>query len=799
MSMHLVTPPRPFALSILLVLIAVVSCPLRGEVVLVEKGVPRATIVIASEPTEQTRAAAKTLADTIERISGARLPIVNGKHTVAGPRVFVGRSPQVEALGVRIPSGFTSQFNEEGFVVQTVGSDLVLAGNEDGGYRGTIHAVYDVLEDLGCRWYFPGPYGEVLPQLDRVAVADTHRVERPSFRFRNLWYSGWFPVSEQDEEWRRIWCDQNKLNALSFSLPGDGSISRLAPADEYFESHPHIYALDAAGKRVKDMLCLSEPETVAIAVETILKTFRADPTALTFGFAPPDGFPVCHCKPCQRGLPGFTGKGYGDPSLSDLWFSFANRVAARVREEFPERWLLTNGYANRVRLPESVEHLSPNLGLQLAVIAACSIHRIGDPKCWQRALYKRLVERWTEALDCVFVYDYDPGNSLVNLPFPALHNLRHDLPYLKQRGVWGFWTEGTNTWQVTHLNYYVRAKLMWNVEEDVDELVRDYSQRFYGRAAPSIERYIWTLEGAVESATVHETWGRLMPWKLILPSVIEVLDKAMDEAEAQAERPETRRAVSVLRLVHEHMKAYVAMETAVETADFRSAVAWADLMLTKRDAVGAIQSGLLPQTPDWVKTFRTSLEWHRTMYAGLAARTGGEQGELAFLLPRRWEFRFDPKDVGVLHEWYRPGRGEGWETIDTTLYWEAQGHQDASGWGKWGKAWYRVEFHVPQKLDGTEELEGKPLRLTIGAVYNRGLWIWVNGVLRPFEAKRHHRLGHPDVRAPIDLDVTDLLRPGELNSVAVLVNTPHPGRNPRGGLHRRSFLWVPRETGRSSR
>ena len=40
---------------------------------------------------------------------------------------------------------------------------------------------------------------------------------------------------------------------------------------------------------------------------------------------------------------------------------------------------------------------------------------------------------------------------------------------------------------VTHLNYYVRAKLMWNAEADVDGLVRDYCERFYGKAADAVE------------------------------------------------------------------------------------------------------------------------------------------------------------------------------------------------------------------------------------------------------------------------------------------------------------------------
>ena len=82
--------------------------------------------------------------------------------------------------------------------------------------------------------------------------------------------------------------------------------------------------------------------------------------------------------------------------------------------------------------------------------------------------------------------------------------------------------------------------------------------------------------------------------------------------------------------------------------------------------------------------------------------------------------------------------------------------------------------------------------MTIGAVYNRGVWVWFNGMMQQFEKDRHWRLGHHDVRTPIHIDVTDWIRPGEINHVAVLVNTTPSDRNPRGGIHRRSFLWAPR-------
>ena len=774
-------------IPVLMLLLAFVPGSFAEPLVLVEDGKAQASIVIGSEASDQAKEAAQILQENIEKMTGVVLPIAHENENITGTRILVGRSKAVADLGVEVPSGFTYQMNEEGFVFKTVGKNLVLAGNEDRHYRGTIYAVYDFLEELGCRWFFPGPYGEVIPHLDRMVVSSTDRLERPDFRIRNLWYSGWFPADEQDQQWLQTWYDRNKMSSLSFlSLPGDGSIIRLAPPEKYFESHPEIYALDEDGNRVKDMLCLTNPETIKIAIETIRETFRENPDQVSFGFAPPDGFPMCHCKNCQAEILGFEGKGYGDPSLSDVWFRFTNQIAKEIYKEFPDRRLFTNGYANRVRPPEGIESFSPNLGIQSAIISACSIHRIGDPKCWQRILYKQILDRWTRDLNCVFIYDYDPGTSLINLPFPSLHNLRYDIPYFKERGVWGFWTEGNNNWMVTHLNYYVRSKLMWDSKSDVDALVRDYCEKFYGDAGNAVEKYIRTLEKAIEDTTLHETWGRLMQWKVVLPPVQPKLDRLMEQAEKRANTPEIKQRVRVLRLVHDHTNAYVAMEQAVARGEFQEGASWADTMAALRDQVGEVQSGLLPHSPDWVRTFRTSLEWHKNIDQDIANRINGVSGELVVMLPQKWEFKTDPKDIGVLYQWYLPNTGGRWDSIDTTLYWEAQGYQDEQGWGYWGKAWYRTGFTVPK------EVEGKPLRLTLGAVYNEGVWIWVNGMFRRYEKTHLTKSGYPDERSPIDVDVTDLIRPGEVNTVAVLVNTPMPGRNARGGLHRRVFLWMPK-------
>jgi hypothetical protein len=771
----------------LLMPVLCVALPLASNaaagVVLVENGQPRAVIVVATGASEQAREAAKLLQEYLARISGARLEIRDEAAPLAGPQILVGRSQRASDLGVDVAPRLTNAMNEEEYVIRTVGNTLILAGNEHSFYRGTVYAVNGLLERLGCRWFFPGAFGEVVPKLATITVGPLDIHERPDFRFRNIWYSGWMPVHGNDAPEFAVWMDRNRMKSLKgLSLPGDGTITRLAPPEKYFASHPDIYALNKKGERVKDMLCLTEPEAVAIAAETIKQEFRAHPEAATFGFAPPDGHPQCFCPRCEAANPNFSGKGLGEPSLSDVWFRFANAVAAEVAREFPDRWLLTNGYANRARPPEGLGPLSPNLGIQSAMLDTCTFHPINDPKCWQRQLYQSVLDRWTAELRCVFIYDYDPGKALDGLPFPMLHNLQKDFRYFKNRGVWGFWTEGQNCWMVTHLNYYIRARLMWNAQANVPALVRDYCQKFYGAAARPVEDYIWTLERAVGESSIHETFGRLVPWRVIYPpKVMRQLDRQMAEAVRRAgNRPEAPH-VQVLDLVHQYIRAYLAMESAASEADFVGAVRHAKEMFRLRGELGKINPSLIPVTPEWASKGDGALEWYRQTYQELAERMNGGRGRLIAMTPRTWQFREDPEKIGEFQGWYAPEAKGQWQDLDSTMYWEAQARQDKLGYGYTGHAWYRTAFNVPAAA------AGQPLKLAIGGIYSVELWTWVNSRLVD------HRIRQSTKNA-FDIDVTPHIRPGQTNHVTLLISTLPPDRNARGGLHRRVFLWSPNAT-----
>jgi hypothetical protein len=219
------------------------------------------------------------------------------------------------------------------------------------------------------------------------------------------------------------------------------------------------------------------------------------------------------------------------------------------------------------------------------------------------------------------------------------------------------------------------------------------------------------------------------------------------------------------------------MQQVGDAGDYGQSLLWADRAQEARDGMADIYPALLPTTPDWVaKSNITSLEGMRSLYQSLADRAGGALGELVITLPEAWEFKTDPFDDGLIRQWYLPDRGEAWDKIKTTLYWENQGYQDEVGHGYVGFAWYRTAFDAPASA------ADRSLKLTFGGVYHQELWIWLNGLL-VYVSK-----GASSQR-PFDVDVTGHVRPGQTNHIAVRIKSQGIHNRAQGGIYRTVFLW----------
>ncbi|HJN17366.1 MAG TPA: DUF4838 domain-containing protein [Armatimonadota bacterium] len=93
---------------------------------LVRNGEPRASIVLAAEPTRAASMAAGELQEHVRLITGANLPIVRDAAQVEGIRILVGESDATRALGLR-----SEDFASQEYLIQAQRDTLVLMGRDE--------------------------------------------------------------------------------------------------------------------------------------------------------------------------------------------------------------------------------------------------------------------------------------------------------------------------------------------------------------------------------------------------------------------------------------------------------------------------------------------------------------------------------------------------------------------------------------------------------------------------------------------------------------------------------------------
>jgi hypothetical protein len=761
-----------------------------AELVIVQDGQPRATIVVAKDAAEpiqkKLRTAAEELQTYVQKMSGAKLPIVDDSQNPAGALILVGRSRLSDSLGVAIPAGVTPARRDEGFVIVCRGDRLLLAGNNDGPYHGTEYAVYDFLRSLGVRWFMPGEFGEVVPQQKTIRVAEQRVLAKPDFAMRNWWLHALPDLAAQEARWKL----RNKMNPEPlFAICGDSSARAIVAPEALRKEKPELLALNENGTRNPFLPNLSNPEAAQVAGRIIKDYFRKNPTANSYGFAPDDGLPRDFNPETLKRSRGFVTLGgrpgvASEASITEEWLMFVNQVAAEVHAEFPQAYIATNGYANRNLPPEGVP-LDKRLVIMFAAIWSCTLHGYDDDHCWQKVRQGQMLKRWCELCPNVWIYGYN-YNMLVSglTPLPEFTKLRRDFPLMKKWGVMGFHDESRNVWAEAGIaSRYLRAQLEWEAEADVDAILDDFFAKWYGRAARPMKAFYVALDEAVTRTPLHGHEDRIMP-EVYTPELLARLRQLVAQAEQLADAERDKLHVRADRLIHEHLVAYMDLAAAEAAGNFAAAVAQADKMLTLRGQLHAISPFFI--WPD-EKGYHTGV-WYWTIsdrtkyYQSLVDKTSGKAGTLVALAPRQVPFRTDPHEEGIFAGWQQPGLDEtGWALVDTTRPFYRQGFDDARGYPYVGHIWYRIKVDVPATA------QGKKIMLSVPVVVTEA-WCWVNGTYaghRPYQEAYIRP-------AEMELDITPLVRPGQPNVVAIRVDTSLSPAQAAEGLQSRVFLYTPK-------
>lgn len=782
-------------LVLLVIVAALVGTPASGQdVVLVRDGAAAASIVIAAEHDLADRPAPKGDAARgpwssvnvwdaatefqhyIEKMSGARLPIVTDDQPVRGTVVLIGRSRLTDAIaGLKIPTGRTKQLQEEGLVVWCDGDRLVLAGNDTEPFRGTRYAVCEMLHRLGVRWFMPTEFGEVVPKMPTITVKAMNVRQRPDFALRTYWVSG-----SADTRAEMAWQIHNKMSPDMqnwYGVPGDGSVQYLLPQDR-IDEHPEWFALHPDGSRNPKMPCMTDPGIIQHMVETLKARARNGGRAAAF--SPDDGMPRCYCDGCRAMSTGFDGFDVNprDPvptsSTTNEWMYFVTNVLAKVNDEFPEFVITSNGYANR-DIPPELNDLNPSntLAIMFANIAACTIHNYGDEHCWQVQRQGQMVRRWCELSDKVWRYGYLYTMLVAKDTLtPMVHRERVDIPQLKQWGLWGFFDQDDGDWSMVGIpTRYVRARLEWDVDTDVDAVLHDYYQKWYGRAAAPMKTFYDALENAFATSLAHGHEDVILP-EIYTADLLKRLGAAMADAKRRARMQTEKLHVRMDELMYEHIRAYVLFESAKQACDYAKAIEHANRMIVLKKEFNAIT----PFMGHRMHPVYDAAWKKREMQADLC-RMVGPEGDLLTVLPVGARFRTDPFDDGIFERWQRTNFDDSdWDTLTTTAGWQSQGWRSEDGRPYLGLAWYRMDVDVPAT--------DREVFLEAPSVTNEA-WVWVNG-----KYAGHRPWGGPWGRPKrFIVDISGLVEPGRTNQITfrVLCNINVFGVN---GIYNRMFLYA---------
>ena len=311
--------------------------------------------------------AANDLRRCLQRMTGAEFAITMSDRFDNDPKpgVYVGQAR--DFTWVPVPKDLQP---DEYLLRSTAGGQLLVIG---GGTTGMVHAMYALLEKLGCRWYFPGAVWEVIPSKPTIALTVDER-RKPDVDLQRRLAVGHglhSPAIARDyEDWTR----RNRLPGAMKTF--NSHIWPGVSPERDFAGHPEWFAL-VNGKRQTSQPCYAHPEVIARGVAQSLAYFAKNPQATMVSTSAPDGGGFCECERCREranvakiypahgpaGLYGLTPQGREVSVPSETIFHYANEVADAVAKNYPGKLVGMIAYSAYSH-PPSFE-LRPNVYVEI--------------------------------------------------------------------------------------------------------------------------------------------------------------------------------------------------------------------------------------------------------------------------------------------------------------------------------------------------------------------------------------------------------------------------------------------------
>ncbi len=700
---------------------ALAADELREHLALVGKG----ELEVREVAPEDAMAAARTVRDA------GKTPIVIGSPALDAELVAAikERGDAVESFALRVEDG----------IVTIVGLSP----------KGALNGVYELLEQLGFRWFMPGEIGRVVPDGTDFSLAAQETVQVPSFEAR--WLHG---TAMSHPVWQR------RTRQGGFFVPAaHGGVPRDVT---------DVDAIQSRADRIAESLQNRDPD-------------RTDP--MIVGIGPPDRPRWFEDNEASLALDADDYDPFlGSVSRTDRLMWHYNQILERVDEQVPDAKvrIVFYAYHSYFRPPVRKDEVDSRIVPAFAPITLCRVHGMGQEICPEKMYYSDLMKGWSEAVPVIYKRGYYFNLACPGIPFSMVHRLRREIPIAHTLGVAGFRQEVIPKWGSESPSLYVAARLMWDHETDVDALLADFYEKFFGPASEPMRDYLEMMDAALRDTDHHAGCSfDVIQWypTELLARANALLNTALEITgdDIHGER------VLVFRQTFDFMEALIHMLKYRAAHHYVAAQGELDRM---RELIGVLNAYNPPMLHPRYSASYLNRFFALTTEQAYERVTDGNQ--LVAGLDNVWMFRIDPDDEGEAAGWYRAdfeideddiadeigygqpdaqeisAAGEGtvsdviqlveepWQRVRTsTITWDALGLR----YYKERPAWYIQSVRIPQ------EAAGETVYLWFGGVDDQAR-VWVNG----------HEVGTGrGAFRPFEFDVSDAIRPGADNRVAVQI------------------------------
>ena len=529
--------------SFVLLALAFSGCTLFnfGGTKLVEDGKPCTDIVIAEKPPRGVKLAASELQAYIEKISGAKLAITTAPGQDVPAHIYVGRSTYTDKLNItdeglkygafRMLSGkdylVLLGYDKDFVIPQYVNrsyADIPRALKEwdertgahwinpytfDRLYRqynanldvciydelGSMNAVCEFLRGLGVRWYMPGDLGEIVPKLKTIALTPLDKTVKPDFPYRNLGdYAPNFDGATRDAGLFKLHLGLN----CAMGIPGPHGLTNVYCRDEVKKEHPEFFANHRAPfPNEISQCCLASPEMFAETVKYARAVFEIYPDLKYLSLMPNDSFWVgsmCQCELCKGKATPERGDG---GVMSDYVWDFIERVAKELYKTHPDRTVICGAYGAYTLPPLKIAKFSPNV--MVMIVQPRYDFNNPETRAHWLDIRKGYLDKLMPGNLSIYCHYLQSGSHLPSY-FP--HAIAEDLHSLKgkSQGDYIELTHGTidkggavgdmHAPGFNHLDVYVTGRYYWDADQDIEALLSEYYEKFYGPAAKEMKAFI---------------------------------------------------------------------------------------------------------------------------------------------------------------------------------------------------------------------------------------------------------------------------------------------------------------------